>query len=622
MKRFLALALCLCMVLGFSGCSIGGSGGLMTSLVNFSAIESGTVESKIDLSVDEKELEEAIMKFACMSEEGSLDDYKEYKEENEEYLDEMMEEFENIPTSISINYSGKQDKDMNTTGTLSYNIGKEKGDIEVAVVEKTGYIGIKGIVDIVYLILEMSEEELAEEVSKEDILEALEDYKYLELDAEDLDLDLDMEDIEETLDMSTEDLQKLSKPVDKLLNTYCDSFITKGKSGYTLTVKLNTLEDSVRAICEKIDKNPGKFFDALVEIVKVGQEVGIIESEEMDSIEDILGSLEDLKEARKTFIEDWKDSDWDDALDEAFGTDYEEAIELLGDTNLVLTASGNKKVASLSVALNICIDSTKPCATFKVDTTMKSGKVEINASDYSGKDSISTTDIEEVLEEELTKVLAHKYIDDYDFSSDDDEDYDFDEEPKYEEEDDETYVIDTPVVSSNKNFTSMLKEGSSVNGTTAAAYYNHYKSDFLNLTYSVLPELISEEPTESIENSYGSIAVYGNDAIDGVYNDASTYMYFSDGYLVAEFETTLMGKNSEKEVDAFVNHTNSLYGFKIDNETIEDIVDNMEDSSIKEDSIRYEFEKNGLEYTIRYYEFDGYDGRPVFTLGIEAMYSF
>lgn len=495
MKRFLALALCLCMVLGFSGCSIGGNGGLMTSLVNFSAIESGTVESNIELSVDD--LEDLIMKIACISEEGSLDDYKAYKKENKEYIEEMMEDYKDIPTSISMNYSGKQDKDMNTAGTLSYTFGDEKGDIEVAVVEEVGYIGIKGIVDVIYTILEIADEELSEEVSKEDILEALEDYKYLELKAEDLDLDVDMEDFEDAMDLSTEDLQKLSKPIDKLLNTYCDSFITKGKSGYTLTVKLNTLEDSVRAICEKIDKNPGKFFDGLVEIVKVGQDIGLIESEEMDSIEDILGSLEDLKEARKTFIEDWESSDWEETLDEAFGSDYEEVADILGETNFVLTASGNKKVASMSIALNICIDDATPAITLKANTTMKSGKVELSSKDY--KDTLKVDEAEEVLEEELTKVLAHNYIDDYDFDYDEDYDYDYEEdEDEYEEE---TYVIDTPVVSSNKNFTSMLKEGSFVNGTTATDYYNYYKTDFLNLSYSVLPELRAEEPSESLEKS-------------------------------------------------------------------------------------------------------------------------
>lgn len=617
MKRFLALALCLCMVLGFSGCSMGGNGGLMTSLVNFSAIESGTVESNIELSVDD--LEDLIMKIACISEEGSLDDYKAYKKENKEYIEEMMEDYKDIPTSISMNYSGKQDKDMNTAGTLSYTFGEEKGDIEVAVVEEVGYIGIKGIVDVMYTILEIADEELSEEVSKEDILEALEDYKYLELKAEDLDLDVDMEDFEDAMDLSTEDLQKLSKPIDKLLNTYCDSFITKGKSGYTLTVKLNTLEDSVRAICEKIDKNPGKFFDGLVEIVKVGQDIGLIESEEMDSIEDILGSLEDLKEARKTFIEDWESSDWEETLDEAFGSDYEEVADILGETNFVLTASGNKKVASMSIALNICIDDATPAITLKANTTMKSGKVELSSKDY--KDTLKVDEAEEVLEEELTKVLAHNYIDDYDFDYDEDYDYDYEEdEDEYEEE---TYVIDTPVVSSNKNFTSMLKEGSFVNGTTATDYYNYYKTDFLNLSYSVLPELRAEEPSESLEKSYGSIAIYGNDTIGDIYNDASTYMYFSvDGYLVAEFEVSLMGKNIEKEVNSFVNHTNSLYGYKIDNDTIEDIIDNIEDNTIEEDGTYYEFEKNGIDYEIMYYEFEGYDGRPVFTLGIEANYNF
>ena len=97
---------------------------------------------------------------------------------------------------------------------------------------------------------------------------------------------------------------------------------------------------------------------------------------------------------------------------------------------------------------------------------MKSGKVELSSKDY--KDTLKVDEAEEVLEEELTKVLAHNYIDDYDFDYDEDYDYDYEEE-EYEEE---TYVIDTPVVSSNKNFTSMLKEGSSVNGTSATDYYN------------------------------------------------------------------------------------------------------------------------------------------------------
>ena len=145
----------------------------------------------------------------------------------------------------------------------------------------------------------------------------------------------------------------------------------------------------------------------------------------------------------------------------------------------------------------------------------------------------------------------------------------------------------------------------------------------MNLSYSVLPELRAEEPSESLEKSYGSIAIYGNDTIGDIYNDASTYMYFSvDGYLVAEFEVSLMGKNIEKEVNRFVNHTNSLYGYKIDNDTIEDIIDNIKDNTIEEDGTYYEFEKNGIDYEIMYYEFEGFDGRPVFTLGIEANYNF
>lgn len=616
MKKILALLLCLSLVFSFTGCSIGGSSGLYSDLVGLSEIKQGEITSNIAISLSDENLAEGMLKFGCLMDEGSLEDFEEYAEYYEQEYDELNATLKDVPEVISIDYKGVMNEKNETQGTISVKLDKEKYELPVMITDNTTYIGTDGLVDIIYYIFELTAQDLGD-IEKDSLdkafKKALDGYDYLELTAEDMDLE-EYEELME-LDYTSEQLKEISKPVDKLLNTYLTPFISKAKGGHTITINVGELKSDMIEVCKLIDKNPGKFFDALADVVIAAQKAEIIESDQIDSIEDILGSLENLKESREDFIEEWKDFDFEEDIDSLF-EDVEDTgiIDLLGKSSLEISIIKKGKTYSMNGKINFVVDG-KSCASFSITSTLKESKVKIDDTKIK---SIDMEDFEELFIEEYSNLydLGQDY--DYDF----DEDYDYDEDYDLEEDEDENYIIDTPIVSSDKNFTSMLKEGSKLNAKEAVDYYNYYKTDFLNLTYSVLPELRSEEHNENIEKSYGSISLYSSDEIDDVYHDANTYMYFSDGYISAEFETSLLGKNSEKEVNAFVNHTNSLYGFKIDNKTIEDIIDNIEDNIIKEDSVHYEFEVDGIDYGIMYYEFEGYNGKPVFTLGIEANYSF
>ena len=178
-------------------------------------------------------------------------------------------------------------------------------------------------------------------------------------------------------------------------------------------------------------------------------------------------------------------------------------------------------------------------------------------------------------------------------------------------------------VTADKNFTAMLKDASTLSGKSVTDFYNYYKTDFLNLSYSVIPELRKEQPNESLDKSYGSFAIYTyEEDILGAYSRANTYMYFSDGYLSAEFDVALNGKDANSEVDTFIENVEALFGFVIDNKTRGEILDYMNDGKTIEEWISFDFEVADVEYSIGYYESKNYDNSTSFSLNIEANYSY
>ena len=597
MKKLLALILCLTLVLSFTGCSLGGTKGTFSNLVAMSEIEEGGVSSNLTIEYDKDNIIDSYTKFACIMENGSLDDLEEYKDYYEYEIESYEEIFKDLPNKLSVEYIGMLTKENETFGKVVFELDKEKLTIPVQVEKDNVYIGIEGLIDTLFYAFDLMDEDL-DGLNKEELKKALKDYTHIEFSMDDLELE-DLEELKE-LDYTPEQLNKISKPVDSLITTYLAPFIEKVEGQQNIVIEVSTLKSNILKVCKLIDKNPGKFFDAVVDIVVEAQKAGIIEGSDIDSIEDILGSLSDLKESRKEFIKEWKDSNWEEEINSLF-KEIEDTgiIELLKGTKFNFMTAKKGKTFGILSNIEIVVDG-KSCITI-------SSKNRIEKQRISKKPSVKGIDLDK-----LEEVLMENYEDLF--------------ESDYSEEDEEEVRVQTitaPTVTADKNFTAMLKDASTLSGKTVTDFYNYYKTDFLNLSYSVIPELRKEQPNESLEKSYGSFAIYTyEEDILGAYCRANTYMYFSDGYLSAEFDVALNGKDANSEVDTFIENVEALFGFVIDNKTRGEILDYMNDEKTIEECISFDFEVADVEYSIGYYESKNYDNSTSFSLNIEANYSY
>lgn len=597
MKKLLALILCLTLVLSFTGCSLGGTKGTFSNLVAMSEIEEGGVSSNLTIEYDKDNIIDSYTKFACIMENGSLDDLEEYKDYYEYEIESYEEIFKDLPNKLSVEYIGMLTKENETFGKVVFELDKEKLTIPVQVEKDNVYIGIEGLIDTLFYAFDLMDEDL-DGLNKEELKKALKDYTHIEFSMDDLELE-DLDELKE-LDYTPEQLNKISKPVDSLITTYLAPFIEKVEGQQNIVIEVSTLKSNILKVCKLIDKNPGKFFDAVVDIVVEAQKVGIIEGSDIDSIEDILGSLSDLKESRKEFIKEWKDSNWEEEINSLF-KEIEDTgiIELLKGTKFNFMTAKKGKTFGILSNIEIVVDG-KSCITI-------SAKNRIEKQRISKKPSVKGIDLDK-----LEEVLMENYEDLF--------------ESDYSEEDEEEVRVQTitaPTVTADKNFTAMLKDASTLSGKTVTDFYNYYKTDFLNLSYSVIPELRKEQPNESLEKSYGSFAIYTyEEDILGAYSRANTYMYFSDGYLSAEFDVALNGKDANSEVDTFIENVEALFGFVIDNKTRGEILDYMNDGKTIEECISFDFEVADVEYSIGYYESKNYDNSTSFSLNIEANYSY
>lgn len=597
MKKLLALILCLTLVLSFTGCSLGGTKGTFSNLVAMSEIEEGGVSSNLTIEYDKDNIIDSYTKFACIMENGSLDDLEEYKDYYEYEIESFEEIFKDLPNKLSVEYIGMLTKEDETFGEVVFELDKEKLTIPVQVEKDNVYIGIEGLIDTLFYAFDLMDEDL-DGLDKEELKKALKDYTHIEFSMDDLELE-DLEELKE-LDYTPEQLNKISKPVDSLITTYLAPFIEKVEGQQNIVIEVSTLKSNILKVCKLIDKNPGKFFDAVVDIVVEAQKAGIIEGSDIDSIEDILGSLSDLKESRKEFIKEWKDSNWEEEINSLF-KEIEDTgiIELLKGTKFNFMTAKKGKTFGILSNIEIVVDG-KSCITI-------SSKNRIEKQRISKKPSVKGIDLDK-----LEEVLMENYEDLF--------------ESDYSEEDEEEVRVQTitaPTVTADKNFTAMLKDASTLSGKTVTDFYNYYKTDFLNLSYSVIPELRKEQPNESLEKSYGSFAIYTyEEDILGAYSRANTYMYFSDGYLSAEFDVALNGKDANSEVDTFIENVEALFGFVIDNKTRGEILDYMNDGKTIEECISFDFEVADVEYSIGYYESKNYDNSTSFSLNIEANYSY
>ena len=597
MKKLLALILCLTLVLSFTGCSLGGTKGTFSNLVAMYEIEEGGVSSNLTIEYDKDNIIDSYTKFACIMENGSLDDLDEYKDYYEYEIESFEEIFKDLPNKLSVEYIGMLTKEDETFGEVVFELDKEKLTIPVQVEKDNVYIGIEGLIDTLFYAFDLMDEDL-DGLDKEELKKALKDYTHIEFSMDDLELE-DLEELKE-LDYTPEQLNKISKPVDSLITTYLAPFIEKVEGQQNIVIEVSTLKSNILKVCKLIDKNPGKFFDAVVDIVVEAQKAGIIEGSDIDSIEDILGSLSDLKESRKEFIKEWKDSNWEEEINSLF-KEIEDTgiIELLKGTKFNFMTAKKGKTFGILSNIEIVVDG-KSCITI-------SSKNRIEKQRISKKPSVKGIDLDK-----LEEVLMENYEDLF--------------ESDYSEEDEEEVRVQTitaPTVTADKNFTAMLKDASTLSGKTVTDFYNYYKTDFLNLSYSVIPELRKEQPNESLDKSYGSFAIYTyEEDILGAYSRANTYMYFSDGYLSAEFDVALNGKDANSEVDTFIENVEALFGFVIDNKTRGEILDYMNDGKTIEECISFDFEVADVEYSIGYYESKNYDNSTSFSLNIEANYSY
>ena len=597
MKKLLALILCLTLVLSFTGCSLGGTKGTFSNLVAMSEIEEGGVSSNLTIEYDKDNIIDSYTKFACIMENGSLDDLEEYKDYYEYEIESYEEIFKDLPNKLSVEYIGMLTKENETFGKVVFELDKEKLTIPVQVEKDNVYIGIEGLIDTLFYAFDLMDEDL-DGLNKEELKKALKDYTHIEFSMDDLELE-DLDELKE-LDYTPEQLNKISKPVDSLITTYLAPFIEKVEGQQNIVIEVSTLKSNILKVCKLIDKNPGKFFDAVVDIVVEAQKAGIIEGSDIDSIEDILGSLSDLKESRKEFIKEWKDSNWEEEINSLF-KEIEDTgiIELLKGTKFNFMTAKKGKTFGILSNIEIVVDG-KSCITI-------SAKNRIEKQRISKKPSVKGIDLDK-----LEEVLMENYEDLF--------------ESDYSEEDEEEVRVQTitaPTVTADKNFTAMLKDASTLSGKTVTDFYNYYKTDFLNLSYSVIPELRKEQPNESLDKSYGSFAIYTyEEDILGAYSRANTYMYFSDGYLSAEFDVALNGKDANSEVDTFIENVEALFGFVIDNKTRGEILDYMNDGKTIEECISFDFEVADVEYSIGYYESKNYDNSTSFSLNIEANYSY
>ena len=610
MKKLLALMLCLTLVLSFTGCSLGGTKGTFSNLVAMSEIEEGGLSTHLTVKYDNENIMDSYTKFACIMEDGSLDDLEEFKEYYEYEIESYEEVFKNLPSKLSVEYVGAFTKENETFGDVIIELDKDKLTIPVQLKKDNVYIGIEGLIDTLFYAFDFMEEDL-DGLDKEALKKALKEYTHIEFSMDDLELE-DLEELKD-LDYTPEQLKKISKPIDSLITTYLAPFIEKAEGNQKFTVEIGTLKSNILKVYELIDKNPGKFFDAVVDVVIEAQKAGIIESSDMDSIEDILGSLKDLKESRKEFINDWKELNLEEEINSMF-EEIEETgiIELLeGSTFTFMVAKVGKTYGILS-DIEIVVDG-KSCITATLQNRVEKQKVP-------KKPSVKGIDLDK-----LEEVLMDNYEDLFDYDSDYDSDFDYDYDyPEEDDDDDEVRVqtITVPTVVADKNFTAMMKDAPNISGKTVTDFYNYYKTDFLNLSYSVIPELRKEQPVESIDKSYGSFAIYTSDNVSNAYTSANTYMYFSDGYLAAEFDTTLNGKNPEYEVETFAKNVESLFGYIIDDKTKREILNYMNDNKIEDEWKSFNFEVFGVEYSIGYYESESYDNTVRFSLGVEANYSY
>ena len=106
MKKLLALMLCLTLVLSFTGCSLGGTKGTFSNLVAMSEIEEGGLSTHLTVKYDNENIMDSYTKFACIMEEGSLDDLEEFKEYYEYEIESYEEVLKNLPSKLSVEYVG------------------------------------------------------------------------------------------------------------------------------------------------------------------------------------------------------------------------------------------------------------------------------------------------------------------------------------------------------------------------------------------------------------------------------------------------------------------------------------------------------------------------------------
>ncbi len=401
MKRYLSLLLCLCLTFTLFSCR--NSAQSFEKLLN----EAGTVtegesEGAIAIHLDAEALYEGVSKIGYMETNGSLDGFTVDEEEKQEALDG----FAMIPENISLKFNGVVDEEMSTKGTMSLEFGEITPAFEFVMDMKSGmYLNVEDVAEIVYDVLALAGEMPLDNIDKETFVGAFSDYDYLKMG-------FDTEELEDTLALLNEldysKLYKISEIAGAFIDKYLENNITATADGCEIRFTLATLKEDILKICEKIDANPGAFFDYIAKIVAAYKETGIFEvmAEEDMSISDAIDMIDEFLGYREEFVENWNEADYNAAIEEIFA-EYEtsEAYKLLGNSELVmyLGKKGNDFVENLEI--NVYIDSEKPCLSMTVETATRKADIPLISESFTSEAPLDYENLETVLQEKLMGII-------------------------------------------------------------------------------------------------------------------------------------------------------------------------------------------------------------------------
>lgn len=611
MKRVLAVFLSVALVMGMCGCSLTKKDGIYGTLVNASTIETGKNSSKISIDLNKKKVPEAMASIAYCFNNRTMEGY----EEESAFLEKEMEEYwreysQNIPESIAISYEGKLDKEGNSVGSFMLGINDEKIESEIYTTKDSIYLNSEDVYDIIETLGEMLDELLIDSDTLKVLKSVLTEHKYIEIPLEEYLDSLDLNWVDEE-DITPEQLKKISKPIDKMLHTYFAPFITKEKNGYAITIDFSTLQKNIKEVYKLIDKNPGKFFDNMVDIIVAAEDADLIDKEDLDlninSFQDFLDTLKKLKDGRDEFIEDWNDFDYEDfekELDEIFEDEFYQLIE---NSRITFIVTNNGKEFGLSMDVAICINNPIPVLNLTVESSMKQSKVESLKEEIKSLDSKTIDELDELL---------YANSDYYDLLSDYD-DFDLDVYDDWG-----SGIIDygistsSQVSNTNETLIGLINDFANENNHNFNVLFSDYKKDFHIQSANVFSELNFEKEEDTIEATYASSyrSVYNYD-YSNLYSGVYSSIYISDDYISVEHDIDINGLTSTfaspESLEALNRKIKTLYGIEIEEEAFSEILDKMTNDEVDSDRLYFSYEIGDIEYSIRYSELKRSGGAPL-----------